>query len=76
MSLETKCFHLCLKNLKPSEIFRRMTTKKKHSKFLNKDPQKQLEDLIFDFEWSPSLQKFLKEEGRQLNKFHKYVNET
>jgi len=51
-------FQACLMDVKPSEVYRRLTTKKKHSKYVQKDQRKQLEDLVFDLEWSDSFKLF------------------
>ncbi|CAI2374465.1 unnamed protein product [Moneuplotes crassus] len=72
VGIETKIYQACLKNLKLSEIKRRMKTKKRHSKYFVKK-EFRLDQIMFDEEWSKPLMEVMEKYGEELQNFGKTI---
>mmetsp|Transcript_11114 Transcript_11114/g.9839 ORF Transcript_11114/g.9839 Transcript_11114/m.9839 type:complete len:148 (+) Transcript_11114:466-909(+) len=60
----------CLGRIKTSEIIRRLKTKKRHSKYKEKEMEKQLQDMFFDQQWSDGFIKFCEKDGKKIDKIY------
>lgn len=73
VGIETKVYQACVKDMKLSEVKRRIRTKKRHSKYIKKDEKKQLEELFFEGEWSGPMTEIVEKFGDDMMKYGKEI---
>ena len=70
MSFETKCHQASFKDSKMAEIVRKLKTKKRNGKYMEKKKEK-LYEYYLEEDWSSWASNFLAKEGPRLVKYHK-----
>ena len=70
--METKWYFGCFKDEKYSDIGKRMGTKKRRKKYLNKEWE-QMRDFFYSQEWSEPTIKFISDESKTFKNYHKQM---
>ena len=73
--MKLKASKLVLKRSNILKLLGGWKYKNRSNKFIEKETEKQLEDLVFDHNWSEGFQEYIRKEGKAMDKFHRKINE-